>query len=309
MAASIGVGIVQLTAVLDVLDPEIVVVLGDRFEILSAAVATSYTGRVLAHISGGDVLGGGFDEYTRHAITKLAHIHFPSTRDSAGRIERMGERNVFMVGSTAMDVIQGLLPSLSGREEVCRRFNLDPSRPLALVVYHPVTIGEEEGLGAILRAMADSRCNAVVAYPNADPGSRRLIEELARFTRDGSPETGIRVVRSLPQREYFEVMNAADFMIGNSSSGIIETPYFRKPSIQVGSRQVGRVSAGNVLYSGTSHDEIRKAIDTALHDGAFAEKVRTCVNPYGYGGASRKIVEVLERLVIDEDLLRKNFST
>jgi len=146
MAASIGVGITRLTSVFDLLDPEVVVVLGDRFETFAAAVAASYTGRVLAHISGGDVSGGGFDEYTRHAITKIAHIHFPSTRESAERITRMGEGHVFQVGSTAMDVIQDLIPHLSDRTEVLRKYDMDGSRPLALVVYHPVTTGEEDGL-------------------------------------------------------------------------------------------------------------------------------------------------------------------
>jgi GDP/UDP-N,N'-diacetylbacillosamine 2-epimerase (hydrolysing) len=308
MAASIGVGIVELTSVYDLLNPHVVVVLGDRFETLAAAIAASYTGRVLAHISGGDVSGGGFDEYTRHAITKIAHIHFPSTKESAERITKMGERNVFPVGSTAMDVIKDLLPYLSDRAEVLRRYNLKDPRPLALVVHHPVTIGEEEGLENLLRALTDSGCNGIVVYPNADPGSKKVIDELLRFTSGESRDPGMRLVRNLPQREYFEVMNAADFMIGNSSSGIIETPYFKKPSIQVGSRQAGRASAGNVLSAGTGYDEIRDAIRTALQDKAFAEKVRTCINPYGYGGASRKIAEVLGNLVIDEDLLRKKMT-
>ena len=308
MAASIGVGIVQLTSVLDLLNPHVVVVLGDRFETLAAAIAASYTGRVLAHISGGDISGGGFDEYSRHAITKIAHIHFPSTEESAERIAKMGERNVFPVGSTAMDVIQSLLPHLSERAEVLRRYNLKNSRPFALVVHHPVTIGEEVGLENLLRALTDSGCNGIVIYPNADPGSKKVIHELLRFTSSESHDPGIRVVRNLPQCEYFEVMNAADFMIGNSSSGIIETPYFKKPSIQVGSRQAGRASAGNVLSVGTGYDEIRDAIRTAIQDKAFAERIRTCVNPYGNGGASKKIVEVLNNLVIDDDLLRKKMT-
>jgi len=310
MATSMGLGIVRLTAAFDQLNPEIVVVLGDRFEALSAAVAAVYTGRVLAHISGGDSLGGGFDEYTRHAITKLAQVHFPSTRESAERVRKLGERkqHIHTVGSTSLDVIRALRPAFPGRDEVLGKYRLDPSRPLALVVYHPVTIGGEEGLENLLAAVVDSGCSLVMTYPNADPGSRKVIEELVRFRGSGAGESRSALVQSLPQKEYFSVMNVADFMIGNSSSGIIEAPYFGIPSIQVGSRQVGRQSAENTLFSGTGYDEIREAIDRALHDRAFRKKAKTCVNPYGGGGASKKIVKVLEDLVLDKDLLRKKIT-
>ncbi|HUK93261.1 MAG TPA: UDP-N-acetylglucosamine 2-epimerase, partial [Methanomicrobiales archaeon] len=200
------------------------------------------------------------------------------------------------------------IPHLSDRAEVLRKYDMDGSRPLALVVYHPVTIGEEDGLENLLKALNDSQCNGILVYPNADPGSKKVIEGLRCFIAGETRDRGFRLVTSLSQREYFEAMNAADFMIGNSSSGIIETPYFRKPSIQVGSRQVGRTAAGNVLYAGTGYRQIRDAIGTALGDEAFAEKVRSCVNPYGYGGASRKIVDALKDLVIDEELLRKKMT-
>jgi UDP-hydrolysing UDP-N-acetyl-D-glucosamine 2-epimerase len=305
MAASIGVGVIQLTSVFDLLDPAIVVVLGDRYEALSAAIAASYTGRVLAHIGGGDNLRAGFDEYTRHAITKMAHLHFPSTSESANRIRKMGEKEVHAVGSTAIDAIQKLLPTFSGRESILRRYNFRRSEPLALLVYHPISTVEEQGIEGILTALLDSRCNVIAIYPNVDPGSRHVIDELRRVVSGAPSGTRITVVPSLPQPEYFDIMNSVDFMIGNSSSGIIETPYFRKPFIHVGERQTGRTAAGNVIYVGTGSDEIRRAIDRALHDRAFARRVRTCVNPYGSGGASRKIVSTLENLTIDDTLFKK----
>lgn len=309
MAMSIGVGVVRLTKAIKRLDPDIVIIFGDRFEMLAAAIAAAYSGRVVAHLSGGDSPRAGYDEYSRHAITKISHLHFPTTKKSAERIIKLGEdpKNVFLTGSTAIDTI--LNEKIPSKEFLCNKYDIDINNPISLVVQHPVSTnpeGAENEIVATLEAVIESKLQAVVIYPNADPGGRKMIEVIKKFKRRYPKK--IRAYKSLPFEEYLGIMKIADLMIGNSSSGIIESPSFHLPVINVGPRQEGRERSKNVIDVGHDKDEIKKAINKALHDKKFKDKVRRCKNPYGDGKASERIVKILSEIKLDQKLLQKKIT-
>lgn len=309
MVKSIGVGIIGLTRAIEILNPDIVVVFGDRFEMLAAAIAAAYSGKVVAHLSGGDSPRAGYDEYSRHAITKISHIHFPTTKKSAERIIKLGEdsRHVFQVGSTALDTI--LNKKTPAKELLYKKYNIDADKPFLLVVQHPISTKPESAgheIRATFEAVAELGLQAVVIYPNADPGGRRMIKVIKEFERK-YPEK-IHAYKSLPFEEYLGLMKIADVVVGNSSSGIIEAPSFHLPVVNIGPRQEGREKSENVLDVGYKKEEIKKAINKALHNKKFKEKVRRCRNPYGDGKASKKIVKILGEIKLDQRLLQKKIT-
>lgn len=309
MAMSIGVGIISLTTAIEKLNPDIVVVFGDRFEMLAAAIAAAYSGRVVAHISGGDSPRAGYDEYSRHAITKISHIHFPTTRKSAERIVKLGEdpKYVFPVGSTALDTI--LSEKTPAKEFLCKKYGLDGNKPILLVIQHPVSTNPENAQREIkttLDAVVELGHQAVVIYPNADPGGRKMIEVIKEYHQKYPDK--IHACGSLPFEEYLGLMKITDVMVGNSSSGIIEAPSFHLPVVNIGPRQEGRERSENVIDVDYDKNEIKKAIQKALFDKKFRSKVKRCKNPYGDGKASERIVKILSKIKIDQKILQKKIT-
>lgn len=309
MSLSIGMGIISFTQVLNILNPEIVVVLGDRFEIFSAAVAASFSGRVVAHISGGDSLQAGYDEYVRHAVTKISHIHFPSTGTSAQRIINLGEdpAYVFIAGSTALDTILKTTAPLS--DNLCRKYGLVPKEQFALVIQHPISTAPSESQKQIritLDAILDLGLRMIVIYPNVDPGGKLMIDVIQQY-RSEFPDR-ILVYKSLPFEDYLGIMRIASVMIGNSSSGIIESSSFHLPVVNIGERQKGREKAANVLDVPHDKEKIKDAIKTALYDENFRKSVMGSTNPYGDGHASERIVKELENVDITPELLKKRIT-
>ena len=309
MAMSIGVGVIEISQALHILKPGIVIIFGDRFEALAAAIAASYTGKVVAHISGGDNPQAGYDEYARHAITKLSHIHFASTKKSAERIKKLGEKpeHVFVVGSTALDTIFN--KKYKTRKEICQKYCFECSKPLALLVQHPLSINPEnakEEIRTTLEAIVDLNLQCVIIYPNVDPGGRRMIEIIEKYVK--SYPNLFRAYKNLPFDEYLDLMKNVDVMIGNSSSGIIESPPFKLPVVNIGERQKGRERAINVIDVPYDKEKIKKAILKALYDKNFREKIKNCKNPYGDGKASERIVKILSSIEIDEKLLQKKLT-
>jgi GDP/UDP-N,N'-diacetylbacillosamine 2-epimerase (hydrolysing) len=306
MAESIGKGITGMVGAWQRLKPDFILVLGDRTEPLAAAISGAYMNIPLAHIHGGDVCGN-IDDAARHAITRFAHIHFPATKQSTERILKMGEEawRVYLVGSPALDVIlrEPLLPA----ETLVKKYKVDMTRPLILVIEHPVTSQADEApqqMRQTLEAVVASGYPAVVIYPNSDAGGRRMIEVIKEF----EPNPLIRTFTSLPRREYLSLMKLAVVMVGNSSSGIVEAPSFGLPAVNIGIRQAGRERGKNVIDVRHDKTEIRKAIKKALTDGAFLKEARKCENPYGDGKASWRIAEVLNEVEITPALLQKKIT-
>ena len=305
MAKSIGVGIIGMTHTWEQLKPDIILVIADRVEPLAAAITGTYMSLPVAHIHGGDKsIGGHADDSVRHAITKFSHIHFPATRKSAERIIKMGEEEwrVHMVGSPALDVIlnEPLIPA----EVLSKKIGLDLSPPLILLVQHSVTTQVDEAPQQIretLEAIVEIGYTTALIYPNSDAGGRRMIEVIKEF--ENYPF--IKTFESLPRKEYLSLMKLASVMMGNSSSGIIDAPSIGLPVVNIGIRQEGRERGKNVIDVGHNKLEIMRGVEEALNDKEFLAEVKKCESPYGDGKASQRIVEVLSKVEITPELIRK----
>ncbi len=296
MAQSVGKGICELAEAFHRVAPDVLLVLGDRGEMLAGAVAAVYMGIPVAHIHGGE-LSGSIDGIVRHAITKLAHIHFPATEKSAQRIIQMGENPdyVFVVGAPGLDSI--VHERLTEPEILQHKYKIDVAEPFIMVVQHPVTLEVDKAADQMretLHAVADFKLPAIVVYPNADAGGRKMIDVIKEYT---SPL--IHAFESISHTDYLSLLKRTRVVVGNSSSSIIEAPSFGVPVVNVGTRQNGRERAENVIDVQYDAQSIKKGIEKALYNTAFREKARTCKNPYGDGNASSRIVKLLSTIPIE----------
>lgn len=277
--------------------PDAVLLLGDRFEIFALATAAAARHIPIAHISGGDVTLGAADEYYRHCITKMSALHFPSCADSAARLVRMGEEpgRVFCVGGLGDENIR-TLPKMS-REELCASTGFPLMQPFALVTYHPETSAEAPDPADQVEAL----CAAMEAVPgvfwlitgsNADAGGQICTQKMQAFAAAHPDRAGF--IQSLGLRRYLSAMQCAALVAGNSSSGVVETPTFGVPTVNIGQRQAGRLICANVLCCPAETAAIEDALRKALSP-AFAETAHTARSPYNGGDTSGKICEVLRR--------------
>lgn len=308
MAESIGKGIVGMVKVFKKIKPDIVLVLGDRIEALAASIAAVYMQIAVAHIHGGDSPQAGLDEYTRHAITKISHIHFPATKKSAERIIKMGEdkKRVFIVGAPALGTI--LKEKLISLQEIAKKYHLILKKPILLVVQHPVTTEVEDAARQIketLEALKEEKYQTIIIYPNADAGGRKIITIIEKYRK----YPFFKIYKSLAHRDYLSLMKISSVMIGNSSSGIIESPSFKLPVINIGPRQCGRERADNIIDVDYKKEDIKKAIEKALYNKKFKDKVRKCKSPYdGEGKAGLRIAKILSTIRIDKKLFQKKLT-
>lgn len=275
------------------LKPDVLVLLGDRYELLSAAQAAVLTRVPIAHIHGGEATEGAIDESIRHAVTKLSHWHFAAAEPYAERIRQMGEApdRVWNVGAPAMDNIAALDPV--PKDALERFLGLKLRAPAFLVTYHPVTLEDDGGLAAmqaLLAALDASVGSVVITGANADPGARAIRASLQAFA-DRCPERVV-LVESLGVRRYLSLMRHVDAVVGNSSSGLLEAPAVGIPTVDIGPRQQGRLRAPSVLHCGESAAEIRQALGMALSAEHRAIAARR-ESPYGRPGAARRIVDRL----------------
>jgi UDP-N-acetylglucosamine 2-epimerase (non-hydrolysing)/GDP/UDP-N,N'-diacetylbacillosamine 2-epimerase (hydrolysing) len=278
--------------------------LGDRFEALSAAATALVMGIPIAHLSGGDVTEGAFDDSIRHAISKMAHLHFTASEQSAARVRQMGEdpRRVFAVGDPGLDSLMRMKPI--GRRALERDLGFEFRRRNLLVTFHPVTLDRVPStrqFGVLLDALAALGPDVGLLFtrPNADPEGRALIAMLDRFV-GSHPNAGAHT--SLGHRRYLSAMAICDAVVGNSSSGLLEAPSLRKPAVNVGSRQARRLRTETVIDCPVDAAAIKRAIEKA-----FAMRVGKIVNPYGDGHAAERIVRILKRIKDPALLLRKSF--
>ena len=286
--------------------PDFVLTLGDRSEMLCTAMACLYLNIPMGHVHGGERTST-VDELARHAITKLSHIHFPATKESADRIKKMGEDKwrIHIVGAPALDAI--INEKLPTRAELFCKLNLDPKKPVLLVTQHPVS-GEVDSAGEqmeeILRAVKKINLPAVVTYPHPDAGGRKMIEVINR--EKSNPL--FRIVPSLEYTLFLALERETAVWIGNSSGALIESSSFRTPVVNIGTRQSGRQKGGNVLDVGYAETEITMAIEKSLHDEMYRDTLQKVKNPWGDGKTGPRVARILEDLVIDARLLAKQIS-
>jgi UDP-N-acetylglucosamine 2-epimerase (non-hydrolysing) len=287
--------------------PDILAVMGDRFEMHAAALAALPFKIPVAHLGGGDVTEGAIDDALRHSMTKLSHLHFPSNDESARRILQLGEQSwrVTVCGELSLDNLPTL--ELLTREQLEARFHVQLQNPFLLVTYHPVTLEYEQTewqIKELLRALETSGLAVVLTTPNADTANRVVSDAIKGFA---NRHPSAWHVDNLGMQAYFSVMSLAAAMVGNSSSGVLEAASFKLPVVNIGTRQDGRLRAANVIDCGYPAEEIAAAMNKAL-SADFRDSLHGLTNPYGSGSsASALIVEQLKTVVLDDRLTRKKF--
>lgn len=305
VAKSMGLGTIGFAQAYGRFRPDILLVLGDRFEMHAAVVAALPFTIPVAHIHGGELTEGAIDDALRHSITKLSHIHFVATEAYAKRLIQMGEEpwRVAVTGAPSLDNLADF-PLLSCQELQEQR-GLDLSGPTLLVTYHPVTLEYERTemhMRELLGALDEVDFGVVFTYPNADTRSRQVIHMIREFAA-GRKRSQVAV--NLGTQAYFSLMRHTAAMVGNSSSGVIEAASFELPVVNVGARQRGRIRSKNVIDVGDSRAEIVAGIKKAVSP-QFRASLKDLVNPYGDGQAAGRIVETLKRVDLAK-LLYKRF--
>lgn len=303
MAIFVGNLIQEIVPLLHRLRPDIILVLGDRGEMLAGAIAGVYMSIPVAHIHGGEVTST-VDDYVRNAITKLAQIHFPATEKSRKRIIQMSEESarIFVVGAPGLEQI--LHESLTTRDMLTQKYKLDFSKPVLLLIQHPVTLevdNASQQMRETLEAIASLQYQTVIIFPNADAGGREMIKVINEYKH----LPYIHIFSSIPHKDYLSLLKHVSVLIGNSSSALIEAPSFGLPVVNIGTRQMGRERADNVIDAFYDRKDIISSINKAIYDQDFREKTKLCRNPYGDGKTSEKIVKVLSKIEINTDLLNK----
>lgn len=304
-AASLGRTTMRFAAVLQQQRPDIVVVLGDRFETLGAAAATLPFDIALAHIHGGEVTEGAMDESIRHALTKMSHLHFVAAEPYAARLRQMGEERwrIMVSGAPALDALREFTPTPA--RDLSKRLGVPIDRGTVLLTYHPETrrgAATLHDLEAVLDALDTVGAPVVITAPNADPRRNAMARRLARFAAAPSRV----MVANLGQQNYFSVMRHVGAMVGNSSSGVIEAPSFRLPVVNIGDRQRGRLRAANVIDVPPQARAIAAAVRLALSPG-FRAGLADLRNPLGRGRAGARIARRLATVPLGARLLRKRF--
>ena len=318
-AQAIGSGVLANSRVLNELKPDMMVVYADRFEGFAAVIAASQMNIPTAHIEGGDLTeGGALDDSVRHAMTKLAHLHFTTNQQASNRILAMGEESwrVHTVGFPAIDLISER--RFASAIEVAEKLNLDLSRPIVLFTQHSVSTEFSQAAAQLspsllaIKQLATEGIQTILTYPNNDAGGQAIIEQLKIFESAQLVDTS--VYRSLGRHLYHGVLALARdplvrvACVGNSSSGLKETPAFGCPTVNIGSRQEGRLRGDNVLDAGYDFHDIYTATKRCLYDKDFRELSQHAENPYWLGDAGPKIADVLANVPLGQKIIRKRMT-
>ncbi|MCP1628627.1 UDP-N-acetylglucosamine 2-epimerase (non-hydrolyzing) [Citrobacter amalonaticus] len=291
---SMGVALIGLADAYQRLNPDYIVILGDRYEALAAAEAAMLMRIPVIHLHGGEVTEGAYDDAIRHAITKLSYLHFTATEQYRQRVIQLGEapERVFNVGTIGNEHLHRT--QMMSLEEIETSLNFKIDKPFFVVTYHPVTLADEpaqESFGALLEALDQfPEYQIVITYPNADDGGRSIIPLLEEYALR-QPER-VKAVPSLGQKRYLSAVRLSTAVIGNSSSGISEVPSLKVPTVDIGQRQKGRLCANSVIHCEPEADSIVDAINKAL----LSREKLNYQNPYGEGMVGLKILEIIKAI-------------
>lgn len=316
---AIGSGVLSISEALKNIEPDIMVVYGDRFEGFAAVIASTQMNIPTAHIEGGDLTeGGALDDSVRHAMSKLSHIHFTTNQQASNRVLAMGEENwrVHTVGFPAIDLI--LEDCYASKDEIVNSLSLDSDKPVVLFTQHSVTTEFEQASQqlhpsiAAMKKLAAEGIQIILTYPNNDAGGQTIIEILNQIKDENI--NNIRVHQSLGRYLYHGVLALAKdhsikvACVGNSSSGIKETPAFGCPTVNIGSRQEGRLRADNVIDTNYDENEIISAVHECFNNDSFRFRCQNLKNPYYLGGAGKKIASILASVPLEQSLIRKKMT-
>jgi GDP/UDP-N,N'-diacetylbacillosamine 2-epimerase (hydrolysing) len=299
-------GLVGFAEAFESLKPDVIVVLGDRFEIFSAVTAALIAKIPVAHIHGGEITIGAFDDALRHCITKMSHLHFVATQDYKNRVVQLGEnpKSVFVVGGLGIESINKLQP-LSA-PELEKALNLKFENKSLLVTFHPVTLDEItplEQVNELLAALDELQDTTLIfTAPNADPGGSIIRKQINEFV---DKKSNAHFFASLGQLKYLACLTHVDGVVGNSSSGILEAPSLKKGTINIGDRQKGRTQSNSIINCLPNKESILDALETLFAD-EFQKSLSSTVNPYGAGNSSKEVVEVLGSISL-EGIIKKEF--
>jgi GDP/UDP-N,N'-diacetylbacillosamine 2-epimerase (hydrolysing) len=306
IAKSIGLGLIGFADALNELQPDLIVVLGDRFEIFSAVSAALVARIPVAHMHGGEATEGLIDEAIRHSITKMSQIHFVAADEYRQRVIQLGEQpeRVFLVGGLGIDNMKRL--KLLGRLELEASLGCRLAKKNLLITFHPVTLEDstaESQMAELLSALDELKGTQLIfTLPNADTDGRILINMLEQFA---ASHTNAHVYASLGQLRYLSCISHVDGVVGNSSSGLLEAPSFKKGTINIGDRQQGRLQARSVINCEPTRQSIAKAIKK-LYSSDFQFSLKQVRNPYGEAGASESIISTLKAISL-EGIVKKRF--
>jgi GDP/UDP-N,N'-diacetylbacillosamine 2-epimerase (hydrolysing) len=301
---SLGLGIAKLSKALSEVKPDILLLLGDRTDILAAAVASLPLLIPVAHIHGGESSEGAIDEHIRHAVTKLSHIHFTATEFYARRLMQLGEEEWRIHVSGAPGIEHIYKTNLPDPDEINKSLGINVFKPLLMMTYHPETLNPTntlEHIQHILDAIRSTKLPVVITYPNSDMGGRLIIENINKFQSEYKKAV---VTTNLGSRMYLGLLKSVSALIGNSSSGIIEAASFATPVVNIGDRQKGRLRGKNVIDVVNTKDAIIEGIKKAV-DPSFVGRIKGMNNIYDYGIPSQTIVEVLKSIELSPSILRK----
>ncbi|MBT1247037.1 MULTISPECIES: UDP-N-acetylglucosamine 2-epimerase [unclassified Thermosipho (in: thermotogales)] len=301
---SIGLGLISFSETLKQLNPDILIILGDRFEALSIAIAAYIMKIPIAHLHGGEKTEGVIDEGIRHSITKMSYLHFTSTEEYRRRVIQLGENpeRVFNVGAIGLDNIRNL--KLLDKEELEKELNFELGKKNILFTYHPVTLDDKQLDGELkevfeaLKELVNIGYKIIITKSNADEGGRRINKYIDEFSSKYSNK--VLAVTNLGTLKYLSTMKYVDLVMGNSSSGIIEAPSFKIPTVNIGERQRGRVKGNSIIDVKSSKKKILEAVKKA--ERVDREKI---INPYDQGGATEKIYNILKDYIKNKKLKTK----
>ena len=303
MAKSLGLAILGLADILSELRPDLMLIIADRYEMLAPANVALTMRIPIAHIEGGDISEGAIDDAVRNALTKMSHLHFTPTKLAYKRVLSMGEEpwRVHLSGAPSLDHLRR--SEIPDKKTIEQNFILDPAKKLIVVAYHPVTMYQDstQEQEDIFKALKSRDENIVFCFPNADAGSHKIMNKAKYHCQK---QKNAQIYTNLPAQTYWGLLKCADVMLGNSSSGIMETPSLALPTINIGIRQKGREQAANIIDTAPDEKSIIDAINLAMSD-KFKLALSGLINPYGDGYAAEKIHHVLSQIELDDDLIFK----
>jgi GDP/UDP-N,N'-diacetylbacillosamine 2-epimerase (hydrolysing) len=306
LTKSTSLGLLGFADSLDSLKPDLLLVLGDRFEILSAVVAAMFARIPIAHLHGGELTEGLIDDAIRHSVTKFSHLHFVANEEYKSRVIQLGEnpKFIFSVGGLGADAIQNI--KLLGRDQLEKSLGFKFSKKNILITFHPVTLEHHSSspqISELLAALSNlEETTLIFTMPNADTDGRVIFDHIENFVNKNKNAYSF---KSLGQLRYLSCIDRVDLVIGNSSSGLTEVPSFKKPTINIGDRQKGRMKAQSVIDCEPIESEIKETIIKAYSD-EFQSLLKNVKNPYGDGGASERIIEIL-KITDFSNLINKQF--